>query len=79
MKVRVVFTVDLPERDGPVTEELRTDIAVAVTEAVPAEVPGARSRWTSIGGKVPDVVETAELNGVTVARQQEIDWYGAWG
>ncbi|MFE7462305.1 hypothetical protein ACWFMI_25045 [Nocardiopsis terrae] len=74
-----MFTVDLPDRDGPVTEELRTDIAAAVTEAVPTEVPGARIRWASIGGRVPEVVDTAELNGCTIARQREIDRYAAWG
>jgi hypothetical protein len=78
VKVRVVFTVDL-DQDGPVTEELRTDIAAAVTEAVPEEVQGARIRWTSIGGRVPEVVQMSEHTGRTVAEQAEYDRAWAWG
>jgi len=79
VKVRVVFTVDLPDQDGPVTEELRTDIATAITDAVPAEVPGARVRWSSIGGRVPEVVQMAEFRGRTVAAQAAFDREWAWG
>ncbi|MFV2198422.1 hypothetical protein [Nocardiopsis sp. LOL_012] len=79
MKVRVVFTVDLPDQEEPITEEQRTDIAAAVTEAVPAKVPGARIRWTSIGGRLPEVVQAAEANGWSVAAQQQWDRDWDWG
>lgn len=72
-KVRVVLTVELPRDHGPVTEDLRADIAADVSEAVHERIPKARIHWYSVGGRVPDVVETAALNGRTVASQRYLD------
>lgn len=75
--IRVVFTVDAPA-DRWNTEELKTLIAVAITEAVPEEVPGAKIYWHSLGGSMPEVVRTAELNGRSVRYQMERDVNDYW-
>lgn len=75
--IRVVFTVDA-SADRWQTEELKTLIAVAISEAVPEEVPGAKIRWHSLGGAKPEVVETAEMYGRSVRRQMELDANDYW-
>lgn len=75
--IRVEFSVDVPS-DRWSREELKTMIAVAVTKAVPEEVPGAKVRWASFGGSFPEVVRTAELNGRSVRYQMERDAYDHW-
>lgn len=76
-RIRVVFTVEAPA-DRWQTEELKTLIAVAITESVPEEVPGAKIHWHSLGGSKPEVVETAEMYGRSVRRQMELDANDYW-
>lgn len=76
-RIRVVFTVEAPA-DRWHTEELKTLIAVAISEAVPEEVPGAKICWHSLGGSMPEVVRTAELNGRSVRYQMERDVNDYW-
>ncbi|MEV6817810.1 hypothetical protein AB0M72_03550 [Nocardiopsis dassonvillei] len=77
MKIRVVFTVDVSSGRWPV-EEVKTKIAVAVTEAIPEEVPEAVIRWQSLGGSIPEVVQMAEMRGRSVRAQQERDANDYW-